>query len=156
MSRVLAHLLRCAIILLGYCVACLGASAFLHLIAIGWAGLEPRDAGASEVVLGSFLFSVPFVALFVAYFGFIPAAAVILVAEVLGRRDWLFYALGGGIVGAIFIAFVQSGDPDFALVDTAPMLAIVGAGMVGGIFYWLSAGRWAGAARQPAAISNGS
>jgi hypothetical protein len=143
MNRVVAYLLRCAVILCGYVVASLAASAFLHVIFFAWAGFEPKDAPV--LTMGSFVFSIPFVALFVAYFAFIPSAAVILVAEVLAKRDWLFYAIGGGIVAAIFLGFLhQAADPDFEVTGAGPMLAVVGGGIVGGFFYWLSAGRWAG------------
>ena len=65
--------------------------------------------------------------------------------RILAKRDWLFYALGGGVVAAIFLAFLhQSADPDFEVASTGPMLSVIGGGIVGGFFYWLSAGRWAG------------
>jgi hypothetical protein len=157
-NRVVAYLLRCAVILCGYAVASLAASAFLHVIFFAWAGFEPKDTPV--LAMGSFAFSVPFVALFVAYFGFIPSAVVILVAEVLAKRDWLFDALGGGIVAAIFLAFLhQAADPDFEVTGAGPMLAVIGGGIVGGFFYWLSAGRWAGVGYRrkgpPAAITGG-
>lgn len=143
MSRIVAYLLRCAVILVGYAVAALAASAFLHVIFFAWAGFEPKDA--PTLTAGSFVFSIPFVALFVAYFAFVPSAVVILVAELLARRDWLFYAIGGGVVAAIFLAFLhQAADPDFEVAGSGPMLAVLGGGIVGGFFYWLSAGRWAG------------
>jgi hypothetical protein len=142
-NRFAACLLRCFAILLGYAAASLGASAFLNLIFLG-AVFGPQDAPA-VASSGSLFFSVPFVALFVAYFGFIPAAAIILIAEVLARRDWLFYALGGGVVAAVFIGFLhQAADPDFQITGVSPALTVIGAGMVGGICYWLTAGRWAG------------
>jgi hypothetical protein len=158
-NRVVGYLLRCAVILCGYAVAALAASAFLHVIFFAWAGFEPKDTPA--LAMGSFVFSIPFVALFVAYFAFIPSAAVILVAEVLAKRDWLFYALGGGIVAAIFLAFRhQAVGPDFEAASTGPMLAVIGGGIVGGFFYWLSAGRWAGgwhgSKEPPATIAGGS
>ena len=87
MNRVLAYLLRLFAILAGYVAACLAASAFLHVIVFAWAGFEPGDA--PRFIAGSLIFSVPFVALFVAYFAFFPSLAVILVGEALGRRDWL-------------------------------------------------------------------
>ncbi len=152
MNRVLAYLLRCVVILVGYAVASLAASAFIHLIVFAWAGGEPRDAqDMPSLVPGSFIFSIPFVALFVAYFAFFPSAAVILAAEVLARRDWLFYALGGGVVAAIVLAILHgTTNPDFAVTGAGPMLSVIGGGIVGGFFYWLSAGRWAGT-RPPAA-----
>jgi len=141
MSRILACLLRLAVILAGYVAASLVTSAFLHLIVFVSAGFEPGDA--PMLVAGSFLFSIPFVALFVAYFGFIPSVGVILIGEVLGRRDWLTYAIGGGVVATIFLAFVQQArDPDFTVIDPAMMAVIVGSGIAGGIGYWLVAGRW--------------
>lgn len=152
MSGVLACLLRLTVILLGYGVASLAASAFLHVIVFAWAGFEPKDAPA--VVAGPLIFSVPFVALFVAYFGFFPSVAVVLIGEALARRDWLTYALGGGAVAAVFLTFLHEGaDPGFEAAGPGMMATIVGSGIVGGIFYWLVAGRTAGAWR--ASISPG-
>jgi hypothetical protein len=143
MGRIVDYLVRCIIILFGYAVASLAASAFLHIIFFAWAGFEPKDA--PELTMASFVFSIPFVALFVAYFAFVPSAVIILIAELLAKRDWLFYAIGGGIVAAIFLAFLhQAADPDFDVAGSGPMLAVIGGGIVGGFFYWLCAGRWAG------------
>lgn len=155
MSRVGAYLLRCIAILAGYAAACLAASAFIHLIVFAAAGFEPQDASdMPAAAFGPFAFSIPFVALFVAYFAFVPAAVVILVAEVMARRDWLFYALGGAVAaGAVLVFLGRSGDPDFVAGDTMPMLALIGAGIVGGFCYWLVAGRGAGMRPQAPPIS---
>lgn len=143
MGRIVDYLVRCIIILFGYAVASLAASAFLHVIFFAWAGFEPKDA--PELTMASFVFSIPFVALFVAYFAFVPSAVIILIAELLAKRDWLFYAIGGGIVATVFLAFLhQAADPDFDVAGSGPMLAVIGGGIVGGFFYWLCAGRWAG------------
>jgi hypothetical protein len=78
-----------------------------------------------------------------------PTAVVILIAELLGRRDWLFYALGGAVIAVVFLGFVHIvGDANFDVTETNARLAVIGSGMVGGIFYWLSAGRWAGSWRR--------
>ena len=151
MNRFVAYFVRFAVIFFGYAVGSLAASAFIHVIFFAWAGVQPQDA--PWVATGSFVFSVPFVALFVAYFGFMPSALAILMAELLSRRDWLYYALAGGAVAAVFIGYLyREGDPDFAITDTNMMLSLVGAGMIGGIFYWLAAGQWAGSwkRRRPA------
>jgi hypothetical protein len=105
------------------------------------------------------IFSIPFVALFVAYFVFVPSAIAIVVAEVLAKRDWLFYALAGGAVGLVFIGFLhENADPDFAVTGTPAVLGIVGGGMVGGLAYWLIAGRSAGSwrASQPPVLPTSS
>ncbi|MBZ9796975.1 hypothetical protein [Mesorhizobium sp. ES1-4] len=143
MNRLVAYIVRLAIILFGYAVASLAASAFLNILFLASFGYAP--AQAHPAATASLYFSIPFVALFVAYFGFMPAAVVILIAEILGRRDWLFYALAGAVVAGVFLGLVDhAGDSPFAVTGTGAIMAVIGGGMVGGIFYWLSAGRWAG------------
>lgn len=144
------------LILLGYAVSAVAASAFIHLIFLGSAGFAPEDT--QWLVMGSIVFSVPLVALFIAYFAFIPAAVAIGIAEIIGARDWLYYAIAGAIVGACVIALFWYAGPDPILLDDTPppapnrepldnpyvLLAVTGGGMLGGIFYWLVAGRLAG------------
>ena len=143
MSRFAAYLVRFAVILFGYAVASLAASAFLNILFLASLGYTPEHA--QPTATASLYFSIPFIALFVAYFAFMPAAIVILLAEILGRRDWLFYALAGAVVAAVFLGLVDhAGDATFAVRETSAIMAVIGGGMVGGIFYWLSAGRWAG------------
>jgi hypothetical protein len=152
--RLVAYLVRFAVILVGYVVASLAASAFLNILVLAHLGYTPADP--EPTATASLYFSVPLVALFVAYFGFMPAAVVILIAEVLGRRDWLFYALGGAVIAVVFLGFVHHmGDANFDVPETNARLAVIGAGMVGGIFYWLSAGRWAGSWRREPLLDSG-
>lgn len=80
----------------------------------------------------------------VGYVAFFPALLVIFYAEITKRRDWLFYALAGGIIAAfapflIAVILQPAGQSpfDFAFMTTA-------SGMIGGIVYWLFAGRSAG------------
>jgi hypothetical protein len=144
------------LILLGYAVAAMAASAFIHLIFLGSAGFGPEEA--PWLVMGSIIFSIPLVALFIAYFAFIPAAIAIGIAEIIGARDWLYYAVAGAVVGACVIAMFWYAAPGPILFDDTPpsapghepidnpyvLLAVIGGGMVGGIFHWLIAGRLAG------------
>lgn len=151
MSRFLLYLVRFAIILVGYAVAALAASAFLHLLVLGAAGLQPDDA--PPVFVRSLIFSIPFVALFISYFAFMPAGVAILAGEVLRLRSWLFYALAGGTVGfAVLVLFWQSpmmvetvaegAEPAFGTPRF--VASLIGCGVVGGLAYWLCAGRTAG------------
>ncbi|MGX9179398.1 hypothetical protein [Mesorhizobium sp. BHbdii] len=147
MNRLVAYLIRFAVILIGYVVAALAASAFLNIMFLASLGLMTDET--QPAAQASLWFSVPFVALFVAYFAFMPAAIAILVSEIFGRRDWLFYALTGAVVAAVFLGFAyQTADANFEITDPRVVAAVVGCGMVGGIFYWLSAGRWAGSWRE--------
>ena len=128
-------------------VASLAASAFLNILMLGpWASSVAKRATAT----GSLVFSIPFVALFVAYFAFIPAVFAILISEILAKRDWLFYAIAGAVISLVIIGFmrgsVEAGNE--AAADTNFVLALIGAGMCGGIGYWLVAGRSAGGWRD--------
>jgi hypothetical protein len=143
-NRVLAYLFRFIVISIGYAVATLAASAFLNVVTLAWFGFTPEET--RMVATGSFVFSIPFVALFVAYFAFIPAVFAIVIGEVTGKRDWLFYALAGAVVALIIIGFSRGGGgAAFAeIADLNFALVVIGSGMCGGIGYWLVAGRSAG------------
>ena len=147
MGRLLAYLIRLAIILTGYVTAALAASAFIHLLFLGSAGF--LDADLQPVAWAAMPVSIPIVALFVAYFVFVPSVVAIAVAELLGRRDWLTYAVLGAAVAIAFIGMASGNvDAGFDLTSTPLALGIVGGGMVGGLAYWLIAGRGAGSWRS--------
>ena len=150
--RILGQLL---LILVGYAAASIVASAFLHLIFMSSAGFEADETPV--LVMGSIVFSIPFVALFTAYFAFLPAVVAIGIGEILGARDWLYYSIAGGVVGACVIALfwfyvppsldLEPGAiaPRDPLVENPYVLfTVIGAGVIGGIAYWAVAGRLAG------------
>lgn len=144
MGAVLTYLGRFLVIIVGYAIASLVASLFLNVLLLGAINLRPEET--LPVVVGSMFFSVPLVALFVAYFAFIPAAPAILIGEILGKRDWLFYAIAGALI-AVAVIGIMSGmaetGNDF-VSDPGLALALIAGGIVGGIAYWLIAGRSAG------------
>jgi len=144
MGRVFVYFGRFALILVAYVVASLAASAFLHLISVGALGYTPDEA--PRFVMGSIVFSVPFIALFVAYYAFLPAIPAILLAEAFGWRDWLYYAFAGALIALIIIAFFVQASPDEhnTVRDPRFWAAMLGGGISGGIAYWLVAGRFAG------------
>lgn len=148
MNRVLVYLGRFALIIAGYAVASLAGSAFLNLLYIGSLDLSPDEA--TGAITGSTVFLIPFVALFVAYFAFAPSMVAILAAEILGRRDWLYYALAGGAVSLVMLAFMFGARPYAGASQESIRLAltIVGAGIVAGVAYWFVAGRSAGSWRD--------
>ena len=150
MTRVLIYLARFALILAGYAVASLAASAFLHIVSLGALGFTREEA--PTVVMGSIVFSIPFVALFVAYFAFLPSIPAILLAEILGKRDWLYHAISGAVVALVVLGFIRgtAETGNDAVTDPRFALALIGGGMCGGIAYWLVAGRLAGNWRDQA------
>jgi hypothetical protein len=144
MTRVIAYFARFLIIVFGYALASLAASAFINVVFLGSQGFTAEES--VMMAAGALAFSIPVVALVVAYFAFIPAVTVILIAEILCRRDWLTYALSGGGIGLAVALFIRhAAEPGNAAVsDPRALAALVAAGIVGGIVYWMTAGRWAG------------
>lgn len=160
MDAILGILLRCLAIAAGYVAACLAASAFLNLVSLGVIG---PDGPALQAFMATLIFAVPFIALFVGYFAFLPATLVILAGEAFGRRDWLSYALGGGATGLVVAGWFWQGSAgvvaDQAVGPAADGLAwddprlaamLVAGGMVGGLAYWFVAGRGASGFALPA------
>ncbi len=160
MSVMIRLLVRFAVILVGYAVSCLAVSAFLHLTFIG---LQDLAAPETQATIAALAFTVPFTALFVAYFALLPSAVAIGLAEFFARRDWLTYALAGAVVGLAVAAMfwraslpiaegIQFDDPGMAAAPTRndpPFVALLtGGGIVGGLAFWLTAGRWAGGWRR--------
>ncbi|MEO9336215.1 hypothetical protein ABFT80_02095 [Mesorhizobium sp. SB112] len=139
---------RFAALVFGYIAAALAASAFLNVMALGILNL---NADEFPIVAHSFVFSIPFLALFIGYFGFVPAVIAIGIAEVTGQRDWLFYAIAGSISAIAFIgAAWQTGHHGTMLDDPRFAMTLIGSGICGGIAYWLVAGRFAGEWRNRA------
>lgn len=160
MSRIALILARFAVIIAGYVCAALAASAVLHLALIGAARFEPEQA--PWLLVGSMAFSIPFVALFIGYFAFLPALVAIGITEFARWQDWLTYALAGGAIAIVVMSMFWGRRPgDLALdVEGMPPMraerlddpqviaALLAAGLVGGIAYWVVAGRGAGKWRR--------
>ena len=156
MSRIALILVRFAVVITGYVCAALAASSVLHLAWIGASGLEPGQA--PWLIVGSIAFSIPFVALFIAYFAFLPASVAIGIAELARWQDWLTYALTGGAISVVVMSYFWNSRIDDISIDGAGMppmpagriddpqvlAAMLAAGLVGGIAYWIVAGRGAG------------
>ena len=165
MNQVIACLVRFIVILAGYIVACVAASTVMTILFTA-AFLVPAEL-AQAGFHGPLVFAIPLVTMFVAYFAFLPSAAFILLSEVLGKRDWLFHALGGAAVSVAVIGYIWratsapydtldatyvSATPDDLgplVLEPAIAATLIAAGMCGGIAYWLVAGRSAGSWRQP-------
>jgi hypothetical protein len=108
-------------------------------------GSGPIDQGALNVVIG-------FGFIFVSGFALLPAMLIALITEAFSIRSVLAYAIGGGVVGlACYLGLVPF-DPDnfrFEGIVRRHLEIMTGAGIVGGLVYWLIAGRNAGAWRIP-------
>ena len=148
MGRVLVYFGRFALIFVGYVCASLTASAFMHV-----AFLRPVSFGVADArpTADMLVFSFLYVALFASYYAFMFALPIILAAEAFGWRSWLFYALFGGAIALIIVVFTtqipENADRPF---DAIASTILLGGGVVGGLAYWLVAGRLAGKWRAKA------
>ena len=143
MDRIALFLIRLIMITLGFAAASIAAGIALALLT---KFVTPQEAGHlahSGFDLG-LIIGVIALASLVGYVAFIPALLIIFYAEVTKRRDWLFYALAGGVLAAIapFLIAAVLTPADGSAVDFAMMTTV--SGMIAGIVYWAVAGRKAG------------
>jgi hypothetical protein len=155
-SRLFLIFIRLCLILFAFIVAALVASVFLHLVA--WPTIAPLNQEAPWLVVGGLFVSVPLMALMASYFAFLPGAMLIGLSELRGYRSWLYHALCGGAAAFIGLAFARQIRGSSGMTPPPPdtygelplismpqvTAAAVAAGLVGGIVYWLIAGRSAG------------
>lgn len=134
---------RLVAILSGYIVAVLAAALFIGVL---FFSLIPFEAGTPPgAYAGSLVVALFFFAPLVGYIAFLPALCIVVLTEVLHLRDWLFHALGGGAVGLLATAWLwRNPERSPAPPDAGFLMVLIGAGMVGGMAYWLVAGRAAG------------
>ena len=127
----------------GFLAACVVAS-----IVVLWALFFPEmsdvsldvDQGAINMVLG-------FGFILISGFALLPAAIIALITEVFSIRHILAYAVGGGLAGLFcYLGFIpfDTVNMTFNGIVRRHLEVMVGAGILGGVVYWLIAGRNAG------------
>ena len=141
---------RLFVILFGFLAACLvagmivvGAVLFPEFSDLSMGGTF--DQSALNVVLG-------FGFIFLSGFALLPALIVVLITEAFYVRGALTYAIGGAIVGAACYLGLVPFDPatmHFDGIVRRHLEIMTGAGIVAGLVYWMTAGRNAGAWREP-------
>ena len=139
---------RIALIIVGLILASLaaGATLVIGIVAPDWMNMD------SDPVERVSFFVVSFFA--TSFFGaatIVPALGLIVVAEALRIRNIIYYGVAGALVGLASysgsdISMRLENTTDISPVGHALQLAVV-AGIIGGVVYWLSAGRNAGAWR---------
>jgi hypothetical protein len=140
LNRVLSYLWRFAVIIFGFACGAFAASAFGAMLLAG----ESQPGTPLPVMDGPFYLMVSVLAALFAYHAFAPALAAILIAELLGRRDWLFHAVAGAGVAAAAALLALEHGVRVSGADTLPFLILVACGLVAGIAYWAVAGRSSG------------
>ena len=128
-----------------------GITLAIAIVAPDWAGVDADPVERLSFFIVSF-----FATSFVGAVAILPAALLIVIAEAARLRSFLYYGVGGALVGLASyygsdISVRLENTTDVAPVANALQLAAA-AGIIGGLVYWLIAGRNAGRWREPKAI----
>ncbi len=101
----------------------------------------------------TFFFVSFFATTYVGAVAFLPALVVIVIGEAARMRSFLYYGVGGALVG---LASYFGSDISTRLENTTDVTPVghalqlaAAAGIMGGLAYWLIAGRNAGRWREP-------
>ncbi|UZE49628.1 hypothetical protein [Rhodopseudomonas sp. P2A-2r] len=143
---------RLFVVLFGFLAACLVAGGivvcailFPEMSALDTGGFDPD---ALNVLLG-------FGFIFVSGFALLPALVIVVITEAFDVRSALAYAIGGAVVGlACYLGLIPF-DPatlHFDGIVRRHLEVMTGASIVGGLIYWVIAGRNAGRWRQPRGV----
>ncbi len=124
-----------------------GITLALGIVAPDWAGVDSDPFERVTFFVVSF-----FATSFVGAVAVVPAVVAIVIAEVARMRSFLYYGVGGALVGLASyfgsdISVRVENTTDMPPVSNALQLAAA-AGIIGGLVYWLLAGRNAGRWRE--------
>jgi hypothetical protein len=133
----------------GFLFACMVAG-LIVVFAILFPEVSALDTGAIDPNALNILLGFGFI--FVSGFALLPALIVVAITEAFYVRSALAYGIGGAVVGlACYLGLIPF-DPDtmqFSGIVRRHLEVMTGAGIVGGLIYWLIAGRNAGRWREP-------
>jgi hypothetical protein len=129
-----------------------GIALAIGIIAPDWAGVDSDPFERVTFFIVSF-----FATSFVGAVAMVPALIVILFSEITRMRSFVYYGVGGALVALVSyygsdISIRLENTTDVPPVANALQLAAA-AGIVGGLAYWLLAGRNAGRWRDTRAPS---
>ena len=143
MDNVGRLLLRFLLIPLGYFVAVVAGTL---VIVIGSWKLAPVAASADPetqtVAFLGFLFAAPILLVMLLSVMWLPSGIGILISEAFAVRSWIFHAANGAVSG--WIGWSLFGYLDDSRIALNQPLAVIAAGLAGGLAYWALAGSSAG------------
>jgi len=128
-----------------------GITLAIGIIAPDWAGIDSDPFERVSFFIVSF-----FATSFVGAVAILPAVVMIVASEAARLRSFLYYGIAGALVG---LASYYGSDISIRLENTTdvppvgnPLQLAAAAGIIGGLVYWLIAGRNAGRWREPRAV----
>ena len=144
MAAQMSLLTRLVIIAFACLVASLAAGLVVTLAVlipeVGDLALGPFEQGAVGLMLA-------FGAIFVSGYALVPVLLVIVCSEAFAIRSMLFYAIAGGLLGAMLALGFDRWQLDAVTVSgfaRRELEIMAAAGIVAGFVYWAIAGRNAG------------
>jgi hypothetical protein len=125
-----------------------GITLAVGIVAPDWTGADADPVERLSFFVVSF-----FATSLVGTVAFLPAILAIVIGEAARLRNFLYYGVGGAVVGLASyygtdISVRLENTTDVAPVSNTLQLAAA-AGIIGGLIYWLIAGRNAGRWREP-------
>jgi hypothetical protein len=125
-------------------------------LAIGILLPEWQAMDSDPIERVTFFFTAFFATSYVGAVAFLPALLAIVIAEAARWRSFLYYGVGGALVG---LASYYGSDISVRLENTTDVTPVgnalqlaAAAGIIGGLVYWLIAGRNAGRWRETKAV----
>ncbi len=141
----MALFLRSFVIAFAFLVACVVAA---FVVAYGLVAPELSQFRTNPEFFLFFLFLGSAAGIVTPFYVFAPSFVAILIAEIFSLRSLLYYALAGGLIGALAYFMTDVSARTQGAGTVAPLLQelqwLVAAGIVAGFVYWLIAGRSAG------------
>lgn len=130
---------RLAVMLFAFLVSAAAAVPVVLLLSMLAGTMPVLDAQLLPYVFVAFVF--------VAVLAFLPAAAVIAVAEWKRIRHWLFFTAAGGLT-ALLLVFLLGFVQDLQWPTALNWVILTMGGLAAGFVYWLIAGRTSGVLRD--------
>jgi hypothetical protein len=141
MENLVRLILRFILVPLGYFVAVLAGA--LVIVFGSWKlGQSAADPNAQVTAIFGFVFAAPVLVVMLLSVMWLPGAIGILISEAFAIRSWLYHA-GNGAVSA-WIGWSLFGYVDDTRIPLNEPLAVLAAGLAGGLGYWAVAGWSAG------------
>ncbi len=141
----MALFLRSFLIAFAFLLSCMVAA---FVVAYGLVAPELSQFGSNPEFFLFFLFLGSAAGVVTPFYVFAPSFLAILIAEMFSLRSVLYYALAGGLIGALAYFMTDVGARTKGAGTVAPLMQelqwLAAAGIVAGFVYWLIAGRNAG------------
>ncbi|MBS4084569.1 MAG: hypothetical protein KGZ73_13535 [Rhizobiales bacterium] len=141
----MALFLRSFVIAFAFLVSCMAAA---FVVAYGLIAPELSQFSNNPEFFLFFLFLGSAAGVVTPFYVFAPSFIAILIAEMFSLRAVLYYALAGGVIGALAYFMTDVAARTKGAGTVAPLMQelqwLAAAGIVAGFVYWLIAGRNAG------------